>query len=117
MLRREDDTWDVQFTEDIGYLLNFGWIYARPSQPTIDFYQHAFDQYIAHNQWDVRLSPRVTARPTETPCEADAARIPNSKSCSPTWYARWAVANGAASPAKSIGGSAIRSGFASTCCP
>ncbi|GAA5960207.1 hypothetical protein JCM8115_002545 [Rhodotorula mucilaginosa] len=55
MLRREDDTWDVQFTEDIGYLLNFGWIYARPSQPTIDFYQHAFDQYIAHNQWDQEL--------------------------------------------------------------
>lgn len=55
MLRREDDTWDVQFTEDIGYLLNFGWIYARPSQATVDFYQHAYDQYIAHNQWDVRL--------------------------------------------------------------
>ncbi|GAA5877437.1 hypothetical protein JCM3774_001612 [Rhodotorula dairenensis] len=55
MLRREDDTWDVQFTEDIGYLLNFGWIYARPSQATIDFYQHAYDQYIAHNQWDQEL--------------------------------------------------------------
>ncbi|GAA5991407.1 hypothetical protein JCM10908_003298 [Rhodotorula pacifica] len=55
MLKREDDTWDVQFTEDIGYLLNFGWIYARPSQATVDFYQHAYDQYVAHNQWDQEL--------------------------------------------------------------
>ncbi|GJN91941.1 hypothetical protein Rhopal_004966-T1 [Rhodotorula paludigena] len=55
MLKLEDPSWDVQFTEDVGYLLNFGWIYARPSEATIKFYQAAFDQYVAHNQWDQEL--------------------------------------------------------------
>lgn len=36
-------------------LLNFGWIYARPSEATVKFYQAAFDQYVAHNQWDQEL--------------------------------------------------------------
>jgi hypothetical protein len=52
---------------------------AKVEQITDVFGELDVPGIIAHNQWDVRLFPRVTARPTETPCEADAARIPNSK--------------------------------------
>lgn len=54
MLSRKDDSWDVQFTEDGNYLLNFGWIYARPSPATVQLFAHALNQYLAHNEWDVR---------------------------------------------------------------
>lgn len=58
MLSRKNDTWDLQFTEDGNYLLNFGWIYARPSAPVIDLYRRALAQYISKNMWDVsRVSP------------------------------------------------------------
>ncbi|KWU45521.1 hypothetical protein RHOSPDRAFT_32823 [Rhodotorula sp. JG-1b] len=55
MLSRKNDTWDLQFTEDGNYLLNFGWIYARPSTPVIDLYRRALAQYISKNMWDQEL--------------------------------------------------------------
>ncbi|BGP21169.1 hypothetical protein Rt10032_c19g6155 [Rhodotorula toruloides] len=55
MLPLSSPTWDLQFTEDVGYIVNFGWIFARPSEGTIKLWQAAFDAYVAHNEWDQLL--------------------------------------------------------------
>ncbi|BGO98938.1 hypothetical protein NBRC10513v2_000040 [Rhodotorula toruloides] len=55
MLPLSSPTWDLQFTEDVGYIVNFGWIFARPSEGTIKLFQAAFDAYVAHNEWDQLL--------------------------------------------------------------
>ncbi|BGP12150.1 hypothetical protein JCM10213_004715 [Rhodosporidiobolus nylandii] len=55
MLPLSDPSWDLQFTEDIGYVVNFGWIFARPSPATIELYQLAFDRYCRKNEWDQQL--------------------------------------------------------------
>lgn len=113
MLSREDDSWDVQFTVDWGYLLNFGFIYARGSPETVSFYQHAYDQYVAHNLWDVG---RIFLSPDRGDERlADHAALFSKSSCL-IWSARSGAANGTANPATSPGGCATRSACACTCC-
>ncbi|GAA5974374.1 hypothetical protein JCM11641_005242 [Rhodosporidiobolus odoratus] len=55
MLPLSDPSWDIQFTEDIGYVVNFGWIFARPSPATVQLWQLAFNQYCTKNEWDQQL--------------------------------------------------------------
>ncbi|BGO88427.1 hypothetical protein NBRC10512_006992 [Rhodotorula toruloides] len=55
MLPLSSPNWDLQFTEDVGYIVNFGWIFARPSEATIKLFQAAFDAYVARNEWDQLL--------------------------------------------------------------
>ncbi|GAA5856933.1 hypothetical protein JCM9279_003600 [Rhodotorula babjevae] len=55
MLSLSDDSWDLQFTEDIGYVVNFGWILARSSTATVAFWQRALDAYLKKNEWDQLL--------------------------------------------------------------
>lgn len=43
-------------SRSVGYIVNFGWIFARPSEATIKLFQAAFDAYVARNEWDVRPS-------------------------------------------------------------
>ena len=75
MLSRKNDTWDLQFTEDGNYLLNFGWIYARPSTPVIVLYRRALAQYISKNMWDVsRVAPLLSSLRLELSVGFFAAR-------------------------------------------
>lgn len=77
MLSRRDDTWDLQFTEDGNYLLNFGWIYARPSNPVIDLYRRALAEYISNNMWDVRLSLSLSLSSPPLPCPSKSTLTPS----------------------------------------
>ncbi|GAA5988630.1 hypothetical protein JCM10908_003647 [Rhodotorula pacifica] len=67
MLPKEQDTWDLQFTEDGNYLLNFGWIFARPSLAAADLFMRALSEYISQNMWDQELMSNLVRRiSTET---------------------------------------------------
>ncbi|GAA5985656.1 hypothetical protein JCM10908_007059 [Rhodotorula pacifica] len=67
MLPKEQDTWDLQFTEDGNYLLNFGWIFARPSLAAAELFMRALSEYIGHNMWDQELMSNLVRRiSTET---------------------------------------------------
>ncbi|GAA6053574.1 hypothetical protein JCM3770_005201 [Rhodotorula araucariae] len=59
MLSLSDPSWDVQFTEDVGYTVNFGWIFARPSAATVALWQRAYYSYVRHNEWDQLLLSNV----------------------------------------------------------
>ncbi|BGP44245.1 hypothetical protein JCM10450v2_000056 [Rhodotorula kratochvilovae] len=59
MLSLSDPSWDIQFTEDVGYTVNFGWIFARPSKATVALWQRACDRYVQHNEWDQQLLSNV----------------------------------------------------------
>ena len=143
MLSLSDDSWDLQFTEDIGYVVrprslplsrvprplqlslltpcarsqvNFGWIFARPSTATVAFWQRAFDAYLKKNEWDVR--PLSSASFVVLRAQAEAASPPYSNFCSLGSCERVRASPGAR-PATSTGGSSTTSTCASRCfrCP
>ncbi|GAA5940401.1 hypothetical protein JCM1841_004305 [Sporobolomyces salmonicolor] len=55
MLPLDDPSWDMQGTEDIGYLLNFGWLFTKPTPASVKLWELAFEQYERANEWDQQL--------------------------------------------------------------